>query len=418
MSGCAEEARRVPQIPGLETLQTPGVIPALAAAGGVTLGLLAGILLGRRRKAGRQQPDDEARDLRKTLALMQNESRSLSTFLMTLPDLARQLNEAKEKRGLPSILTACISQLFEAEHVLVYLAGADSRTLILAGGKGMAEPQQNHRPVAFGQGRIGWVAEHQIAMDEGDFKARAREIGTDASLPCRVELAAPMVSKQQTTLGVIALSGLIRRPRNEKNMLRMVADLGSIAMQNITMFALIQESASVDGLTGIANKKCFLDRMAVELLKAGKEHRPLSLFLFDIDHFKNYNDTNGHLAGDEALKIMGRLIRGLTRTEDLPARYGGEEFVVLLPNTDKNGALRFAEKLRRGVETNEWPNATTQPLGRVTISGGVASFPEDGPGTAELIRSADAALYQCKRNGRNQVLGFESRDRFETTKVS
>jgi diguanylate cyclase (GGDEF)-like protein len=406
----------VPDFPGLDVLRTAGVIPALAGVGGLTLGLVAGLLLRRRSRSEERPADEEIRDLRKTLALMQNESRSLSTFLLTLPDLARQLNESKEKRGIPALLTSCITQLFEAQQVLIYMACADGRALTLAGGKGL-EPMPGHKPIAFGEGRVGWVAEHQIAMDESDYKSRAKDIGFDTTLPCRVELAAPMVGKDQKTLGVIALAGLLRRPRNEKNMLRMVADLGSIAMQNITMFTQIQESANVDGLTQISNKKCFLERMAEELLKAEKERRPVSLFLFDIDHFKTYNDTNGHLAGDEALKMTGRLIREVSRQEDLPARYGGEEFVVILPNTDKVGALRFAEKLRRAVEAHPFPNGAAQPLGRVSISGGVASFPEDGAGTAELIRAADAALYQCKRAGRNQVLAFESRDRFETTRV-
>src|SRR5262249_39750366 len=193
---------------------------------------------------------------------------------------------------------------------------------------------------------------------------RCRESAPGAAARLRIELAAPMVAKEQT-LGVISLGGLLRRPKNEKNMLKMVADLGSISIHNTMMFAQIQHSANMDGLTQLANKRHFMQRMAEEVLKVEKEpneRRPLSLFLFDIDHFKSYNDTNGHLAGDEALKITGKLLKQIVRQDDLAARYGGEEFAVILPNTDKQGALRLAEKVRRAVEAHEYADQAAQPL--------------------------------------------------------
>jgi diguanylate cyclase (GGDEF)-like protein len=198
----------------------------------------------------------------------------------------------------------------------------------------------------------------------------------------------------------------------------MVADLGSISISNANMFAEIVQSANRDGLTQLANKRHFMDRLANDLVKAEKEHRNLSLFLFDIDHFKKYNDNNGHLAGDEALKITGKLLNEMVRSDDMAARYGGEEFAVILPNTDKHGALRLAEKVRSAVEQTDYPNAETQPLGMVSISGGVATFPEDAKSVPDLIRCADQALYQCKHAGRNRVHVYETRDLFEETSNS
>ncbi|HKY32882.1 MAG TPA: sensor domain-containing diguanylate cyclase [Candidatus Polarisedimenticolia bacterium] len=400
----------------IEALSSPQVLyPALAAAAALLLGLLAGCRLGRRSRLAEMHQDEhenELRDLRKTIALLQNENKNLSTFLITLPDLARQLNSNVEKRKIPQILTAFVEQLFEAQQILVFLAAPDGRTLALAGGKGIPEIVRGQDVIPFGSGRIGWVAQHQITMDLNDFEQKSRamrgEMAATAHPLFRAELCAPMVAKNQT-LGVLCLNGLLRRPKNEKNMLKMVADLGSIAMHNTVLFTQIQNSANSDGLTGLANKKHFMDRLALEINRAEKERRNLSLFLFDIDHFKSYNDTNGHLAGDEALRITGRLIKDAVRSDDAPARYGGEEFAVLLPNTDKAGALRVAEKIRRMVEAFEYPHEKSQPLGDVSISGGVATFPYDATTSGDLIRCADQALYRGKHAGRNRVFAYETK---------
>jgi diguanylate cyclase (GGDEF)-like protein len=222
----------------------------------------------------------------------------------------------------------------------------------------------------------------------------------------KTELCAPMVSKDQT-LGVISLGGLLRRPKNEKNMLKMVADLGSIAIQNTLLFGQIQAMANSDGLTGLSNKRHFVARLAEEIIKAEKEQKCLSVFIFDIDHFKTYNDTNGHLAGDEALKATGRLLNESIRQDDLAARYGGEEFIVLLPNTDKQGAVAAAEKIRKVIEAYQYSHQQSQPGGTLTISGGVATFPYDATNMQDLIRCADQGLYQGKHAGRNQIGVYE-----------
>ena len=393
--------------------------PGLAAlAGSLFSALVVWMIASRRggRRAGaalqaQMDRETEVRDQRKTLSLLQNENAKLSTFLMTLPDLARQLNSNVEKRKIPQLLVSFIEQLFDAEQILIFLTSPDGRHLTFVTGKGLPDNGRGHDVVPFGKGRIGWVAWHQIAMDENDLMQQSRvnrgaSLDVEVNPPFRTELCAPMVSNGQT-LGVISLGGLLRRPKNEKNMLKMVADLGSIAIQNSILFSQIQASANSDGLTSLANKRHFMAKMAEEIVKTEKEHKCLSLFMFDIDHFKTYNDTNGHLAGDEALRITGRLLATSVRQDDLPARYGGEEFVVLLPNTDKQGATVVAEKIRHAVEAYEYPHEKSQPGGNLTISGGVATFPYDATNMQELIRCADQGLYQGKRSGRNRIGVYE-----------
>jgi diguanylate cyclase (GGDEF)-like protein len=130
---------------------------------------------------------------------------------------------------------------------------------------------------------------------------------------------------------------------------------------------------------------------------------PLSVLLFDIDGFKQINDTFGHQAGDVVLKNLAKIARSCTRSSDLVARYGGDEFVVLLASSDRERALGYSENLKEKIAAMEVGIPGVEEPIRVTISGGIAMFPPDGQSTTELIRSADDALYDSKRSGKNQV---------------
>ena len=132
----------------------------------------------------------------------------------------------------------------------------------------------------------------------------------------------------------------------------------------------------------------------------------MSVFIFDIDHFKKYNDTQGHLAGDEVLRSVARVLEQSLRPGDIPCRYGGEEFLVAMPDTDKAAALRAADRIREAIASHPFPHAESQPLKRLTISGGVSALRTDGLDSTELIRHADQALYQAKAAGRNRVLPY------------
>ncbi len=391
----------------VHSLTSPAVLfPLIAAVLGVTIGLCIKLRnVNHLETDGASADIAEIRDLRKTIHLIQTESQKLSIFLMNLPDLARQLNSNTEKRKIPWLLVKFVEQLFDAQQIIIFLTTKDKEHLVIAAAKGL--PENHHREtVPMGKGRAGLVAQQQIAMDERDFAAQIH-VGVKADLhpSFRSELCAPMVSNGQT-LGVISVGGLLHRPRNEKNMLKMVADLGSIAIQNNILFHRIQNSANIDGLTSLHNKRYFMNKLAEELHRAGNDQGSVSLFIFDIDHFKHYNDTNGHVAGDEALKIAGRLLKENVREDDLPARYGGEEFIVMLPGADKSGAMAVAEKIRLVIENHPFPNEHLQPDKKVTVSGGVSTFPYDASDSSDLIRCADQALYEGKRAGRNKIFAY------------
>jgi diguanylate cyclase (GGDEF)-like protein len=164
----------------------------------------------------------------------------------------------------------------------------------------------------------------------------------------------------------------------------------------------IYQMTIIDGLTRAHNKRYFIENLDRELARCGRNRRPVSLVMFDIDHFKKINDTHGHLTGDHVLKELAGRVRTRIRKEEIFARYGGEEFVVLLPEAANSNAVEFAEQLRRLVERQNFEfEGDSIP---VTISCGVATVAEEMPSEG-FIKLADDNLYKAKRNGRNKVIG-------------
>jgi diguanylate cyclase (GGDEF)-like protein len=169
----------------------------------------------------------------------------------------------------------------------------------------------------------------------------------------------------------------------------------------------MRATASIDGLTGIFNKRYLTHRLAEEMRKALDEVSSLSVFIFDVDNFKHYNDRNGHVAGDRLLQRLAKLVLENVRKDTIFGRYGGEEFLIIFPGTKRAQALAAAENLRQAIAAHEFTFGFDQPLGVISVSGGVAECPVDGRDAATLVRAADEALYQAKRAGRNRVLAHE-----------
>jgi diguanylate cyclase (GGDEF)-like protein len=144
-----------------------------------------------------------------------------------------------------------------------------------------------------------------------------------------------------------------------------------------------------------------------EVERSSRYGRQCSLVMVDVDWFKHYNDSHGHLAGDEVLTATADLFRRNIRNSDVAARYGGEEFVIVMPETGKELAARVGEKLRRVFESFPFPGEASQPGGRLTISMGLATFPDDAGTPRELLGRADQALYEAKRRGRNRLVVWE-----------
>jgi diguanylate cyclase (GGDEF)-like protein len=165
----------------------------------------------------------------------------------------------------------------------------------------------------------------------------------------------------------------------------------------------LKNLASRDGLTGLYNHRYFQEYLIFELYRSSQNKDTFSLLFLDLDYFKQYNDKNGHLEGDQLLQSFADILKNSIQNSSVVARYGGEEFVLLLPSTSKTNACRVAEKIRQQVESHPFKGRETQPQGKVTVSIGISSFPDDGTDRATLIQCADGAMYRAKKSGRNKV---------------
>ncbi|MBF0328409.1 MAG: GGDEF domain-containing protein [Nitrospirae bacterium] len=181
-------------------------------------------------------------------------------------------------------------------------------------------------------------------------------------------------------------------------------DTASLAISNAKLYEKTVKLSQTDSLTGFKNRRTFFALMDAEINRSKRYEKKFGLMMLDIDHFKNYNDTNGHPEGDALLRSLAEVLNSATRGSDIIGRYGGEEFIVLFTETTKDAVLMVAERMRAAVEAHPFPHREKQPQGKLTISIGVSVFPENGNDTEQLLQAADAALYAAKKNGRNRVV--------------
>jgi diguanylate cyclase (GGDEF)-like protein len=188
----------------------------------------------------------------------------------------------------------------------------------------------------------------------------------------------------------------------DSDLVASTAEQISLALERYRFLAVVQRQASVDDLTGLYNHRFLIDSLGQQAALAERLGAPLAILMFDIDHFKSLNDTYGHHAGDVALTTFAETLLGNVRRADLSARYGGEEFVVLMPNTSASEAFLVAEKIRAAVAVTDVDLPDRPPV-RLTVSVGVAAYPEDTDSASELFGLADMALYEAKRMGRDRT---------------
>jgi diguanylate cyclase (GGDEF)-like protein/PAS domain S-box-containing protein len=213
--------------------------------------------------------------------------------------------------------------------------------------------------------------------------------------------AFPMLGPGGTIMGAISTHvDITRRKEYERQIGNYSAELERQKDQLEEANTRLEALATTDGLTGLKNHRAFQERLAHEFQRGARYYTPLSLLMFDVDHFKLFNDAHGHPAGDQVLRKVATVLRKNVRATDFVARYGGEEFVVLLPHTPAAGAMGFAERLRAAIERGPWD---LQPF---TVSGGVASLERATDDALALIEEADKALYASKALGRNRVTRY------------
>lgn len=207
----------------------------------------------------------------------------------------------------------------------------------------------------------------------------------------------PLVSRNKE-YGYLTIKGVNER---ERPILDILVAQFLVGIKRARLYELVQTLAITDALTKTSTRRHFFNRFQEELKRSAELHLPLSILMIDIDDFKSFNDTYGHLVGDAILKTIADVIRINCREIDLIGRFGGEEFIVALPMTTKDGALFAAERIRKSIESTSI-RAFDETLS-VTVSIGVASFPQDAKANQVLVDKADWALYRSKRSGKNKV---------------
>ncbi|HLV81811.1 MAG TPA: diguanylate cyclase, partial [Chthonomonadaceae bacterium] len=224
--------------------------------------------------------------------------------------------------------------------------------------------------------------------------------------------------ERQPYAALATFTDITERKQNEQGLKQIMQQMDDYRMklqrQKLeleTVNARLSALATSDGLTGLKNRRAFRETLRHEFDYALRYRTPLSLILADVDFFKEYNDAFGHPAGDEVLVKVAWILQANARSTDFVARYGGEEFVILLPNTDRFGAITLAERFRLAIETAPWKGRL------VTASFGIASLALTTTDPALLIGEADAALYASKNGGRNRTTHYDQVDTADSASV-
>jgi diguanylate cyclase (GGDEF)-like protein len=312
--------------------------------------------------------------------------------------IAQQSTAVMDLQDLLARVCSVIRMAFQVSHVSLFLR--DEGDLVLRAHEGTLTPcvaldtrfPANQAPWSRILATNGTAIENDISFTSGPFKLFVEAAS---------RMSIPLISFGQT-LGVLTLHSSQPNAFRESELqsLESVADICASSIQNAHYLERVKQLAYLDGLTGIFNRRFFELRIAEEIERARRHSMSLAVVMTDIDQFKKLNDEFGHLLGDEVLRQVSSLFHQQLRKMDVVCRYGGEEFAILLIQTNAQHAMGVAEKLRRMVESWQFPGVPRM----VTISAGVAAFPEHGASRDEIVRAADTALYAAKQAGRNRVL--------------
>jgi diguanylate cyclase (GGDEF)-like protein len=400
---------------------TPHVLPALGLRG-LTGPALAVPLLGKERPRGallvvfegRHRPGsrdgqlvgafaDHAALFLEAGALLRRErqGRARATAVARVTRLAASRHEPD------ALLQGVVPELLSvsgADRAVLYLRSPRSETLApvaTAGVTAEEEPRVAELRLDLGSRQMEDLRRGAaMAFQEPGLPAPA---GTHTFPQAKSVLFLALASRDQV-LGAAVLVSLRRSRHFDPGLVEYLKDLAqqvALGVENARLFSALSQMASTDELTQLANRRRFGEALRSELARARRLDSPLSLVLADVDHLKAINDAFGHPAGDAAIRHVAEMLREGRREIDLPARLGGEEFGLLLPGSEPSGAFRAAERVRHRLTSTQVPS-----VGTVTVSMGVASFPEDGQSEEQLIRVADQRLYAAKEGGRNRVCAY------------
>ena len=322
--------------------------------------------------------------------------------LAILFDTIRDLTSTLSIREVIERLLERVLVHLKSEMASILLLGPDDK-LRIRHARGLPKEVVAQTCLALGEDISGYVARDGSAVLVEDieqdprFRRRNHEryyTRSAISVPLRIH---------GTVMGVINVNNKRNREPYSPEDLRLVeaiAGHAAVALFNARRFEETLDRAQHDPLTGLANHGYFWTLLEREMERSRRHERQFSLAMIDIDHFKQFNDRYGHVAGDQALAAIARLVRESSRVHDFAARYGGEEFALILPETGSEGGAVVGEKLRDSVASTDFPHGGE---GALTVSLGIATFPDEAETANRLVEVADTKLYSAKAAGRNRV---------------
>jgi diguanylate cyclase (GGDEF)-like protein len=328
--------------------------------------------------------------------------------LATLVEIGKTLTSTLDREDVLNVIMEKVSLLLESKTWSLLLTDEETGDLIFEIAVSPGNTDLKGVRLKKGEGIAGRVAasgEPLLISDVRDTPYFSSEVDEITSQETHSIICVPLKNRNRI-LGVIELVNTGNELVFDETVLpilTVIADYVAIAIENSQYFAKINQLIITDDLTGLYNSRHFNQLIEYETERAIRYDNPLALVFFDLDHFKQINDTHGHLVGSRILTEVGKLVQRYTRKVNLAARYGGDEFVILLPSTDKKSALLMAESLLSTICNHPFKADDGTPI-QLTASFGVASMPEDTSDRKELVFLADKAMYRVKETTRNAVL--------------
>jgi len=328
----------------------------------------------------------------------------VTSLINTLSSIAKATNQSLESKKVIGFVMEILQRQLGAKRASLWLVDPETGKVEFEDGTGWTESDRTEAEVVIGRGVVGHAIANGLYLDRSIVKQDPTLAGLkkDGAVPS--VMCSPLIHNNEV-IGALNVEEVDRRrhtdSKDDSRLMEFVASLAAMAIKNARMFGETRERANTDGLTKLFTHRYFQDAFDADLRRADRYGDFVSLILTDIDHFKKFNDTYGHQIGDLVLKETAGVFKQAVREMDICARYGGEEFVIVLPQTNKTGAVKLADRLRQFVEGRDY--TTDKGILHVTISLGVATFPVDAREKPTLIKLADQALYAAKEGGRNCV---------------
>ena len=256
-------------------------------------------------------------------------------------------------------------------------------------------------------GISAWVIRNRRPVFVRDWNAEIEQLPFEAGVvgaPTQSVLSVPLTAKNKM-VGVMSVQALNVNAFDHEHLrlLTSIASQAALALENARLHAQVFDQAQRDPLTGVFNHGTFIDKLNAVVREAGSKKSDIALVMLDIDRFKQYNDTYGHLVGDDVLRSTVAAIQNHLKSSDVVGRWGGEEFGIILPSVTRAQARLVADRIRQTVALNIMKDLHNRSIPSPTVSQGIAMFPEDAVNIEELIDKADSALFRAKDMGRNQI---------------